>query len=277
MSSSVRRIYINSYLAYKDDRGESLQSFEASAGGESIVDPKDINLVLASLNFTPRSPNIPVYESTIDISYDGVRATYAVDTDAIYEGIASSSVGTNLIFQLNEGFKTAFSTIYEPWSYDAGDARIVFTPDTGESVMIYNDTTTLSRRLGLTTDEMDIEYTQPQTIRATNPPILSRTQCLFLSTDLTSDSTTNAGSNHGILAMVPINDPGYGSIITFQPAYDSGRLASPRSFTSMRIVILDDLFKAIDFNSNTNLLMELAVIYDDDNKGDAGVLRMPRV
>lgn len=274
MSSAIRRIYINSYLAYKDDPGESLQDFVADID-ETITDPEDINLAVLSLNFTPKYPNIPVNEATVDISYDGTRTTYDVASLAIYEGIASSTVGTDLITELNEGFKTAFSTAYEPWSYDAAQARIVFTPDTGKSVEIYNAGTTLSRRIGLTTAEMDTVVAAPATITATNPPILSRSQVLFVSTDLTSDSTTNGGSNHGIMMMVPVYNPDYGTIITYQPSYDFGKLASPRSFTNLRIRILDDLFQPIEFNSNTNLLLALAVQYKDDDKGVAGLLRAP--
>lgn len=274
MSSSIRRVYINSYLAYKDDPGESLQDFIADID-ETITDPDDINLAVLSLNFTPKYPNIPNYEATVDISYDGTRAQYDVDTLAIYEGIASSTVGTDLITQLNEGFKTAFSTSYEPWSYDAADARIIFTPDTGTSVEIYNTGTTLSRRIGLTTSEMDTVVAAPSTITASNPPIISRTQVLFISTDLTSDSTTNGGSNHGIMMMVPVYNPDYGTLITYQPSYDFGKLASPRSFTSLRVRILDDLFRPIEFNSNTNLLLALSVTYKDGDNGFAGILRAP--
>jgi len=274
MSSAIRRIYINSYLAYKDDPGESLADFVADID-ETITDPDDINLAVLSLNFTPRFPNIPQYEATIDLSYDGTRASYDVDTEAIYEGIASSTVGTDLITQLNEGFKTAFSTVYEPWSYDAADARIIFTPETAKSVQIYNSTSTLSRRIGLTTAEMDTIVSAPSTIRASNPPIISRTQVLFVSTDLTSDSTTNGGSNHGIMMMVPVFNPDYGTLITYQPSYDFGKLASPRSFTNLRVRILDDLFEPIEFNSNTNLLLAMAVSYKDDDKGVAGLLRAP--
>lgn len=274
MSSSIRRIYLNSYLAYKDDPGESLQDFVADID-ETITDPDDINLAVLSLNFTPKHPSIPPYESEVSLSYDGVSATYSVDTLAIYEGITTSTAGTDLITELNEGFKTAFSTSYEPWSYAAADARIVFTPEPAKSVEIFNSGTTLSRRIGLTTAEMDTVVAAPAIIVASNPPIISRTQVLFISTDLTSDSTTNGGSNHGIMMMVPVYNPDYGTIITYQPSYDFGKLASPRSFTNLRIRILDDLFQAIEFNSNTNLLLALAVSYKGDDKGDAGLLRVP--
>ena len=275
MSSSVRRIFLNAYLAYDNDPGESLQDFTADFDSR-IEDPQDINIGNFSLNFTPSEPNIPEYEATLDLSYDGVRASYNLPTGMIYTGITGAGTGTTLVEQLNSGFKTAFSTTFEPWSYDSDSVRVIFTPDTGLAAEFYYGSTTASRRIGMTTDQGGVTYTDVAPLVMTNQPILSRTQCIFILTDMVADSITNAqGSNHNILAMVPIYNAEYGSLINYQPAYDFGKMSSPRSFTNLRFRILDDLFKPISFTSNTNLLVSLYIAYAEGDAGYQGQLKQP--
>ena len=275
MSSSVRRIFLNGYLAYDQDPGESLQDFTADFD-ERIEDPLDINIGNFSLNFTPSEPNIPAYESTIDLSYNGVRASYSLPTNLIYTGVAGTGTGTTLIDELNSGFKATFGGVYEPWSYDSDSVRIVFTPNTGVDAEFYYDTTTASRRLGMTTDQGGVVISAPSSLTMTNQPILSRTQCIFILTDMVADSITNSqGSNHNIMSMVPIYDATFGSLINYSPAYDYGKMSSPRSFTNLRFRILDDLFQPISFTSNTNLLVSLYIAYKDDDQGNAGQLKQP--
>lgn len=275
MSSNIRRIFINSYLAYKDDPGESLQDFTADID-ETIIDPGDINVGIVSLNFTPEHPNIPPYEAQVDLEYSSVRKTLTLPTGLIYAGVATPGAGTTFIDALNNEFKSEFSTSYEPWDFDADSVRVRFTPDTGENVEFYYDTTTLSRRLGMTVNQGGVTFTNASPLTMTNQPILSRTQVIFLTTDLTSDSTTNGGSSHGILLTIPIFNAEYGSLINYSPSHDFGKLASPRSFTNLRVRLLDDLFQPISFTSNTNLLMSLYVSYGDNDEGFNGQLKAPQ-
>lgn len=275
MSSSVRRIFLNAYLAYDNDPGESLQDFVADFD-ERIEDPVDVNLGQLSLNFCPAEPNIPAYESVIDLSYNGTRATYSLPTDLIYTGIAGTGTGTTLIDELNNGFKAVFGGAYDPWSYDSDRVRLVFTPDTGLNAEFYYATTTASRRLGMTTTDAGTTITSVSPLTMTNQPILSRTQCIFILTDMVADSITNSrGSNHSIMAQIPIYSPEYGSIINFSPSYDYGTMSNPRSFTNLRFRILDDLFQPISFTSNVNLLISLYIKYKEDDQGYAGQLKQP--
>ena len=273
MSSSVRRVFLNSYLAYVDDVGESLQDFVAEFD-ERIIDPTDVNVGHVSLNFCPLFPNIPTYENTIDLSYDGTQDTITIDSSKIYAGVAGTT-GNTLIDELNTKFKAVFGGTYEPWSYSSTDARISFTPDTAKSVEFFKATTTADRRIGMTSAQFGITYTPASILTMTNQPILSRTQVIYLTTDLTSDSTSNAQANHGILMMIPIFNAEFGSLVNYSPAYDFGKMSSPRSFTNLRFRILDDLFEPIQFTSNTNLLMSLYVSYADSDEGYKGQLKQP--
>jgi len=272
----MRRIFINSYLAYRDDPTESLTDFIANFQ-DTITDPKDVNVGLVSLNFCPASPNIPAYENTIDISYNGTRQAYSVPSNAIYTGVDGTGPGTTLVEELNDGFKTAFSISYEPWSFSSDFVRLVFTPSGSDVAEIYYSTTTLARRIGMTVEQGGVQYTNASPFIATNQPILSRTQVIYLETDLTNgDSTTNGDTaQHNILLSIPITNPEYGSIITYSPSYDFGSLAGARTFSDVRFRILDDLFQPIQFTTNTNLLISLYVSYPDADEGYAGQLRNP--
>lgn len=276
MSSSVRRIFMNAYLAYDQDPGESLQDFVADFD-ERIEDPVDVNLGQLSLNFCPSEPNIPTYENTIDLSYNGTRATYNLPTDLIYNGITGTGTGTTLVGELNTGFKATFGGTKDPWSYDSDRVRLVFTPDTGLSAEFYYDTTTASRRLGMTIADAQSLITSASPLTMGNQPVLSRTQCIFILCDMVADSITNSqGSNHSIMAQIPIYSPEYGTIINFSPSYDYGSMSNPRSFTNLRFRILDDLFQPMGFTSNANLLMSLYIKYAENDDGYAGQLKMPQ-
>jgi len=275
MSSSVRRIFLNAYLAYDEDPGESLQDFTADFD-ERIEDPVDINIGNFSLNFTPSEPNIPSYENTISLTYDGTPVEYSLPTEVIYTGVTGTGTGTTLVEELNNGFKATYGGIYEPWQYDSDSVRIVFVPDAGITATFDYAATTASRRLGMTSDQGGVNIVAPAALIMTNQPILSRTQCIFILTDMVADSITNAqGSNHNIMAMVPIYNASFGSLINYSPAYDYGKMSSPRSFTNLRFRILDDLFKPISFTSNTNLLASLYISYKDNDEGNAGQLKQP--
>lgn len=275
MSSSVRRIFLNAYLAYDQDPGESLQDFTADFD-ERIEDPDDVNIGNFSLNFTPAEPNIPSYESQISMTYNGVPGTFSLPTNVIYTGVAGTGTGTTLIDELNAGFKATFGGTYDPWSYNSDLVRVVFTPDTGITASFDYTGTTASRRLGMTADQDGVPIVAPANLTMTNQPILSRTQSIFILTDMVADSITNSqGSNHNIMAMIPIYNAEYGSLINYSPAYDYGKMSSPRSFTNLRFRILDDLFQPISFTSNTNLLVSLYVSYKQEDEGFSGQLKQP--
>lgn len=65
--SSIRRIYINSYLGYINDTNESLTDFIVDLP-DRIENPQDINVVQVSLNFTPKQPSVPLYENKLRMS-----------------------------------------------------------------------------------------------------------------------------------------------------------------------------------------------------------------
>ncbi len=75
--------------------------------------------------------------------------------------------------------------------------------------------------------------------------------------------------------MIPIFNAEFGTLVNYSPAYDFGKMSSPRSFTNLRFRILDDLFEPIQFTSNTNLLMSLYVSYADSDEGYKGQLKQP--
>lgn len=274
MSSSIRRIFLNAYLAYKNDPGETLTDFIATFN-ESVINPQDINVGHISLNFTPLYPNFPITENKLVVNYGGTIKTLTMTATDRYEGVVSSSgSGNNVIDELNTQFKSEFSTTYEPFSFDSDLVRIVFTPSGGTSTTFVSTGSTLGRRLGISPGQFDTAFTTALT--ATNPPIVSRTQVIYLATDITSDSIGNNTSQHNILMMIPIYNAEYGALINYSPSYDFGSLSSPRSFTNVRFQILDELFEPIEWNGNTNLLLSMYVSYDNDDKGDTGMLKIPQ-
>lgn len=124
---------------------------------EAVLNPKDINVALLSLNFTPRYPNIPLTENTLSMTYNGVTASFSVDPTDRYEGIvASSGVGNNLVDELNTKWASAFGLAYSPWSFDSDNVRLVFTAEPAKAFQFNSAGSTLQRRLGLANTQLDV-------------------------------------------------------------------------------------------------------------------------
>lgn len=275
MSQGIRRIFINSYLDYSLDPNEGLSEFNCSLP-DSVIGASNIQVGLVSLNFTPLRPNIPPKESTLEMEYDGTTASQSIDTQQIYQGVVAISglAGTDLITQLNDGFKAAFSTAYEPWSYDANIARIVFTAEPAKDFTFLSGTT-LARRIGLASGDIGVAQGAGAVFIATNQPIISRTQMLQVISDIDASAITNTGVSNQILFSIPIDNPQYGSIITYQPSFARMNLQRVRDFSSIRFKILDDEFDEILFTSNAQLLMNLYVEQPEESN-EEGQLKLPR-
>jgi len=280
-SNQTRRIYINSITAAQDT-GESTQDFVADFESrlEGLI---DINIGTVSLNFTPISPNIPLYESEVTMTRNGVERTFGVPIDAIYNSAGGSpdspqgSGGTTtLVFQLNKAFKLAYAITTEPFWYDFLTARIVFDAEDGlEYSFLNTGARKINRRLGLSTLQENIAFTGMKIMR--NPPIISRTQVIYLVCNIVSDSMLNGeNQNSQILGMMPLRFPEFGAINNWSPNYNLGSVAPPRDFSNIRFSLLDEMNQPMDFNSNTQLLIELGLVYEGQNsEGDAGQLRLP--
>jgi hypothetical protein len=303
--SNIRRVYINSYLAYSNDAGESLTNFIAEFP-ETVNNPNDMSLAGASLMYYPTYPNFPLYESKIymnatvgattyaitisiptSISYNFISATSTTDETTVINQLNNTATGANNVSS-TPSLPTGLNTDVGVWSYDSTRLKIVFTPVAGCSVVfpaITSGDNNAYRRVGIAPNQLGTTYTSASPLTASSPPYIARTQVIYLSTNLSNDAMANSESSNsygeipyssGIIAQIPMLNVAYGSIIQYVPTFDWGGLYNPRSFDTLNIVLLDDLFLPIEFSPNANLCLELYIRYrNEEDVPTAGVLKMP--
>lgn len=302
--TNLRRIYINSYLGYTDDSGESLQNFIAEFP-ETVNNPNDVSLSGASLMFYPTFPNFPTYESKVYLNATVGATTYiitiSIPTNIVYGDIASTSTTNpiNLVNQLNNtatgannvssspALPTSLTTNVGSWSFNTIISKLIFTPIVGCSVVFPNASSgdnNAYRRVGISPNQTGAgnTYTNASPLVCSSPPYQARSQVIYLSTNLSNDAMANDEGqgeqpfSSGIIAQIPLFSVRYGDIIQYVPTYDWGGLYNARSFDTMQIVLLDDLFRPIEFSPNANLCLELYVRYkNEEDVPTAGVLKLP--
>lgn len=302
--TNIRRIYINSYLGYTNDSGESLQNFIAEFP-ETVNNPNDVSLSGASLMFYPTEPNFPAYESKLYMTAtDGVN-TYnivvSIPTNIVYGAIAPVSDFANITSLRNQLNNTAtgannisstpplptgFTTDIGSWSFNEALQKLILTPIVGMSVSftaITPNDNNAYRRVGIAPNQTGAPvYTNASPLVCSSPPYQARSQVIYISTNLSNDALANdegqgeAPYSSGIVAQIPLFSVRYGDIIQYVPTFDWGGLYNARSFDTMQIVLLDDLFRPIEFSPNANLCLEFYIRYkNEDDVPTAGVLKMP--
>lgn len=301
--TNIRRIYINSFLGYTNDAGESLQNFIAEFP-ETVNNPNDVSLSGASLMFYPTEPNFPAYESKLYMTAtDGVNSyiiIVSIPTDIVYADIApnlptdvnslrnqlnNTATGANNIVSIPP-LPSGFTVDIGAWSFDKNLSKLIFTPVVGMSVSftaITPNDNNAYRRVGIAPNQAGATvYTNGSPLVCSSAPYQARSQVIYLSTNLSNDALANdegqgeAPYSSGIVAQIPLFSVRYGDIIQYVPTYDWGGLYNARSFDTMQIVLLDDLFRPIEFSPNANLCLEFYIRYkNEDDVPTAGVLKMP--
>lgn len=287
---SIKRIYVNSYLAYVNDGGESLSQFIADFP-QSINNPKDVSVMSTSLLFYPTYPNFTPNESKVYLSALIGETTYnitiQIPTTYVYSGPSDpNSVGfSNVQEELNNDanilsipdLPAGLNTDVGEFVYLDDDQNFSFVPVDGVTVTFQNGADDAYRRIGLRRTLIDVAQTAAFVFL--NPPILARTQVIYLCSNISSDSMVNTrttGYGANIMLQIPVLNPAFGSIINFIPPFNWGKLAYPRSFQEVQFTLLDDQFLPITFATNANLLMGFEITYDEalENKTE-NLLRMP--
>lgn len=282
---SVRRIFINSYLAYINESNETLSNFKADFP-MSINNPKKLILTGAVLAYYPRYPNFTPRDNVLTMTATSGGTSYSiiitVPEDLVYDGVSTGTV--NLVAELNDNtnitstpsLPTDFNTDIGTFTYSIPLQKIVFTPVGGVSAYQFtNNDLNIYRRAGLARDQIGVNYATSAVIFS-NSPIIARTQVIYIASDLTNDAMTdgNTAFGNGIIAQMPIDKTGYGSNIIFDPYSDMIRLDNPRSFQSVNFRILDDLFQPIEWDTNANLALSFQVDYESTDNTEKGIGQM---
>jgi hypothetical protein len=277
MSSGVNRIYVNSYLAYKDDTGESLQSFQVDFP-TSIQNPKALYVKSLSLALTYTHPNISPTQNTLNIDAAGTPITIAMPTANRYVGASNpyGSPGLDYQTELNKAWNTARSSVENPFVFDDGDLKFNFDLSaTGLAYVRFLSTSSFVRRLGIGKSQLDVALTAP-IIYFDNSPIVARTQALYLSCGAITDSMNNAfsGNKTNIMTQIPLTSSAFGDLIEYNPPF-SPPISSTGGFSSLTFQIYDEEFNPISFQSNTNMAIELEVEYPQEQHEEMNAVRFP--
>jgi len=285
---SIRRVYVNSYLAYENDSGESLTNFFANFP-TAINNPKDVSIMNSSLLFYPKYPNFTPSESKVYMKAIIGATTYniiiTIPVFLVYSAPSDpNGIGfVNVQNELNNpsnivstpALPTDFSTDVGAFVYNTDDQNFNFIAVAGNTISFEDGTSNAYRRLGLQKQFLT-QNIGGATLDFGNPPILARTQVIYICSNISNDSMINGKTGYGsnIMAQFPVLDPTFGSVINYIPTYDWGSLAFPRSFETLNITLLDDQFLPIEFSSNANLLIGFQITYDEEREEEmAGQLK----
>ena len=272
---SIKRIFVNSYLAYSNDTGETLTNFIADFP-TAINNPKDVSIMNVSLLNYPRYPNFTPRENNVylqvDIAGTIYNLTIRLDPTLIYGGPSDpNGVGyINVEDELNKdsnilsipALPNDFETDVGQFSYNEALQNFVFTPV--NPVTFQNGANDAYRRIGLRKTLLNVEKSAAFTFL--NPPILARCQVVYLCSNISNDSMINSKGisyNSNIMMQVPVYNPSFGSITNYEPSFNWGKLAYPRSFSSLEFTILDDQFFPMEFATNANLLLGVEITYNE--------------
>jgi hypothetical protein len=276
MSTGVNRIYINSYLAYKDDTGESLRFFGVNFP-QTVLDPKALYVKSLSLALTYAEPNVSPTQNKLVIDLSGTTYTLVIPTDQRYIG-ANNPYGTpgyDYESTLNAVFQAETSISANPFVFDDNNLKFSFDlTATGQAYVSFLSSSTFSRRLGLGRTQLDTSYSVP--VKFDNSPIVARTQALYLACSNINDSMNNSEANYrgDIMCQIPLTSSAFGDLIEYTPPF-SPQIANVGSFSTLVFQVLDDEFNPISFQSNTNLGMEMEVDYADTGNNQTNTFKVP--
>jgi hypothetical protein len=277
MSTGVNRIYINSYLAYKNDAGESLRYFQVDFPS-TILDPKALYVKSLSVALTYTEPNISPTQNKLVFDLSGTTYTLLMPTSDRYIG-ANNPYGTpgsdfestlNVLFQGETGISA------NPFVFDDNNLKFSFDlSSTGQAYVSFSSSSTFARRIGLGRSQLDTPWSVP-VVKFDNSPIVARTQCLYLACSNTNDSMNNSEANYrgDIMCQIPLVSSAFGDLVEYVPPF-APQIANVGSFSSLVFQVLDDEFNPISFQSNTNLGMEMEVDYAENQNNATNVFKMP--
>ena len=256
------RLYVNSFIGV-DTPNESPDNFQVNLK-QSLRNVSNVELNTFTITFTPFEPNIPANESMFRLNIirdgSGLQVEGQLDTQKIYNS------PNDFAAELNRIIDTPDVVV----SFDPTLARMVITDKTGGTTSIEcpSGVNSVNRRLGLQSGTSSLYIDNSNVLIFPSPPIIIRSQVLYLSTPLLCNDGVNANSSHSsILSMIQLESGAYGSIENF--ALQNSILKSD-TFTgniqSVTIQVLDDLYQPIKFCSNTLASCEFALQYDEEAK-----------
>jgi len=264
--SQPSRLYINSFNGV-DTPNETPDNFQVNLK-QSLRNVSNVELNTFSITFTPYEPNVPFSESVfrLTVSRDNgniVNIMVGINTEKIYNS------PNDLATELN----TYLTNTDVEVSFNPSLARMVITDkfqggSLTNSIKISSGENSINRRLGLNTRDTAYEVLDSSYCILPSPPIIIRSQVLYLSTPLLCNDGVNAtSSNSSILSMIQLESGAFGSIENF--ALQNSILKSD-TFTgniqTVTIQVLDDLYQPIRFCGNTLASCEFAVQYDEEAK-----------
>jgi len=260
------RLYINSFNGV-DTPNESPDNFQVTLK-QSLRNVSNIELNSFTITFTPFEPNISPAERTFRLNItrsDGsnLNVTGDMDTQKIYNSPNDFATELNRIINSQDVEVT----------FDPTLARMVITDkiqggSLTTSMECPSGVNSVNRRLGLQSGSSSISIANSGVLIMPAPPIIIRSQVLYLSTPLLCNDGVNAtSSNSSILSMIQLESGAFGSIENF--ALQNSILKSD-TFTgniqTVTIQVLDDLYQPIRFCANTLASCEFAVQYDEEAK-----------
>jgi hypothetical protein len=270
------RLYLNSHNGV-DMPNETPDNFQINLK-QSLHNVSNVELNSFSITFTPYEPNIPAMESRLAFqiwresnpnNYN-LRVDTHVDTTRIYNS------PNDLVDELNKVSNATNNKLL--FSFEPSLARIVLTCINGTDPVTQIDILTpsgsINRRLGMSNNTTELTMMGSNQVIFPSPPIIIRSQVLYLSTPLLCNDSLNANSsNSSILSMIQLESGAYGSIENF--ALQNSIFKSD-TFTgniqSVNIQVLDDLYQPIKFCGNTLASCEFALQYDVSEKDNKAKL-----
>jgi len=259
------RLYVNSFIGV-DTPNETPDNFQVNLK-QSLRNVSNVELNTFTITFTPFEPNIPTNESMFRLNVIRDGSGFQVE----------AQLNTQKIYNSPNDFATELNRIINNpdivVSFDPTLARMVITDKAQggsltQRIECPQGVNSVNRRLGLQSGSTSLSIDNSNTMVFPSPPIIIRSQVLYLSTPLLCNDGVNANSSHSsILSMIQLESGAFGSIENF--ALQNSILKSD-TFTgniqSITIQVLDDLYQPIRFCSNTLASCEFALQYDEEAK-----------
>ena len=286
----IKQLYLNSRRSINAHHSSTANRFKMRLN-PSIKGIKDIKISELALNFVPLYPNIPRRSSEITIVYNGHEDTITIDPRKHYVHIdhrteeQETDGFASFVKELNDqiagvvaenaewtGLEFNFDFQYDLLgvSHTAEEDRVIEfkDPPSGRSMI---------NRLGLMNTNV---FTIPaktsgdrsKAVLFTNPPRLSRTEAIYIASDLTNGSSQiNDGTNdsYDIIKMIPIPIPTFGALPNYTAQNEFQQLINIRqTLHEANFEILDDELKPLELYTQGHLSMELFIEYavDDAHK-----------
>ncbi len=264
--SQPSRLYINSFSGV-DTPNETPDNFQVNLK-QSLRNVSNVELNSFTITFTPAEPNIPHHESifrlTVERGTSGTVTTEApIPTNKIYNSPTDLALElTKLIIDpdIEVGFDLNTARLFIQDNYQNGTETTRIYVEAGEN--------SINRRLGLQSGDTSISVSNSNILEMPCPPIIIRSQVLYLSAPLLCNDGVNAtSSSSSILSMIQLQSGGFGTIENFSL---QNSILKSDTFTgniqTVTLQVLDDLYQPIRFFANTLTSCEFAIQYDEEAK-----------